>query len=149
VSPRVLALAVALALAGCAAAPPPAPVAFAPHLGVELEAMVETPSGLRYRDVVEGSGPAAGPRHRVGIVYAGFLPDGTQVDAHLDRERPVVFELGSRAMIRGLEEAVRGMRVGGQRQVVIPPRLAYGHRRVGAVPPDATLVFLVELVSVR
>jgi peptidylprolyl isomerase len=144
-------LAGALALAACAPAvsPPLPPTVFAPALDVQLEAMVATASGVRYRDLREGSGLAATAGRRAEILYGVFLPDGTQVDAHLDRTRPVTFTIGSGEMIRGIDQGVRGMRPGGLRQVVVPPHLAYGNRGREGVPPGSTLVFLIELASAR
>jgi peptidylprolyl isomerase len=148
---RRLALVAALALAACAppAPPAPGPADFAPALQVDLEAMTAAAGGLRYRDLREGSGTAAAAGRRVEILYGVFLPDGTQVDANLDRTRPITFTVGDRGMIRGIDQAVRGMRPGGLRQVVVPPHLGYGSRGTARVPSGATLVFFLELASVR
>jgi peptidylprolyl isomerase len=138
-----------LLLAACAPAAAPPPAAFSPSLGVELEAMTATASGLRHRDLVEGTGPQPATGRRAEVLYGIWLADGTQVDARVDRSDPAVFTVGSEEVIRGLDEGVRGMRVVGRRQLVVPPALAYGRRGVGAIPPGATLVVVVELVGIR
>jgi FKBP-type peptidyl-prolyl cis-trans isomerase len=143
-------LAVLLAT-GCASTPGPAvdQLVFAPVTRVHLPAMERTASGLYYRDLREGQGAAARPGQRVRVYFVGWLPDGTQFDGLAPPAEPVEFELGARQVIRGWDEGVAGMRPGGQRQLVVPPALGYGARQVGAVPRNAVLVFVVELVDTR
>lgn len=124
-------------------------ISFAPQLQVDLTQMERTTSGVYVRDLVIGTGPTATRGQRVGMHYAGFLPDGTPIDARTPPSVPYDFVLGQGKVIRGWEAGILGMRVGGQRQLVIPPSEAYGGRRVGTVPPNATLVFVVKLVSAR
>lgn len=120
---------------------------FAPALGVHLEQMERTNRGVHYRDLVVGEGPGVGSSFTVTIHYTGWLPDGTQFETSRQDGEPVTFRLDDRRIIRGWEEGIRGMRPGGVRQLVIPPQLAYGRRGLPpAIPPDATLVFEVELV---
>lgn len=151
---RLLIVVFLLASAGCAAAAEPgglAPesISFAPALQVDLAAMERTGTGVYYRDLVVGEGPQVRRGHRVAVHYAGFLPDGTQFDATAPPAPPVEFELGAGTVIRGWESGMVGMRAGGQRQLVIPAAQAYGSRQVGRVPPNATLVFVIKLVSAR
>lgn len=149
--PAALALCAALA-AACAPAAAPAPAAsieetrFAPSLNVDLSAMTRTPDGLYYRDLLPGAGAEARPGRTVTVRYAGFLPDGTLVDER--RASTLSFRLGSPDIIRGWTLGMAGMREGGQRMIVLPPALAYGRRGAGAVPPNAVVVFVVELVGV-
>lgn len=143
-----------LVAASCSAAAEPgglAPesISFAPAMQVDLAAMERTSTGVYYRDLVVGEGPQVRRGHRVAVHYAGFLPDGTQVDAVAAPAPPVEFELGAGTVIRGWESGMVGMRAGGQRQLVVPAAQAYGSRQVGRVPPDATLVFVIKLVSAR
>jgi FKBP-type peptidyl-prolyl cis-trans isomerase FkpA len=154
----LLALFVALTLAGCASAPAPtpptpaaavtpAPAAAAPAAAGVKE--VTTSSGLRYTDLVVGNGVLAEDGMTVSVHYTGWLTDGTKFDSSLDRGQPFAFQLGAGQVIRGWDEGVRGMRVGGKRKLTIPPDLGYGERGAGGViPPNATLVFEVEFVSV-
>lgn len=122
--------------------------AYAPSLGVDLTTGTRTGSGLWYMDVREGDGARAEPGRTVSIAYTGWLADGTRFDgAAVDR--PLEFVIGERRAIRGFEEGVRGMRVGGRRKLVVPPALGYGRERMGPVPANAVLVFDVELVRVR
>ncbi|HUP02140.1 MAG TPA: FKBP-type peptidyl-prolyl cis-trans isomerase [Gemmatimonadota bacterium] len=112
--------------------------------------MVETPTGLRYEDVTIGSGETASPGQTVSVHYTGWLPDGTPFDSSRERGEPFEFVLGEGRVIAGWDEGVAGMQVGGTRRLVIPPDLAYGEAGApGAIPPNATLVFDVELVAVR
>lgn len=123
---------------------------FAPSLGVDLDEMTRTREGLYYRDLAPGSGEEATVNSAVSIHYMGWLPDGELFDSSLARGEPMEFTLGFREVIPGWEEGVRGMREGGRRLLVIPPDLAYGDQGVrGAVPPNATLVFEIQLVEVR
>lgn len=108
-----------------------------------------TDSGLKYMDLVEGEGRTAEAGQTVSVHYTGWLTDGTKFDSSLDRNAPFNFPLGGGRVIRGWDEGVQGMRVGGKRKLTIPPHLGYGPTGAGGViPPNATLVFEVELLEV-
>ena len=108
-----------------------------------------TPSGLVYEDVVVGGGEAAALGQTVSVHYTGWLTDGTKFDSSKDRNEPFEFPLGAGYVIRGWDEGVQGMRVGGVRKLTIPPELGYGARGAGGViPPNATLVFEVDLLGI-
>lgn len=123
---------------------------FAPELGVDLDAMTQTASGLRYQDLVVGDGATAQAGDSVSVHYTGWLTDGTKFDSSVDRDEPFTFHLGAGQVISGWDEGVAGMRVGGKRKLVIPPELGYGDRGAGGglIPGGATLVFDVELLEV-
>lgn len=107
-----------------------------------------TDSGLKFEDLVEGHGPAAAPGQQVSVHYTGWLTDGSKFDSSLDRNQPFEFALGRGVVIRGWDEGVAGMKVGGKRRLTVPPQLGYGARGAGGViPPNATLVFEVELLG--
>lgn len=109
-----------------------------------------TPSGLKYEDkkVGEGASPVKGQKVRVH--YTGYLTDGTKFDSSVDRGTPFEFVIGVGQVIKGWDEGVASMKVGGMRQLIIPPELGYGSRgAAGVIPPDATLVFEVELLGVK
>ncbi|MBK6629569.1 MAG: FKBP-type peptidyl-prolyl cis-trans isomerase [Betaproteobacteria bacterium] len=109
-----------------------------------------TPSGLIYEDVTVGSGTAAALGQTVSVHYTGWLTDGTKFDSSKDRNEPFEFPLGAGYVIRGWDEGVQGMQVGGVRKLTIAPELGYGARGAGGViPPNATLVFEVELLEVN
>jgi peptidylprolyl isomerase len=111
---------------------------------------VTTASGLRYYDLEVGDGPAPQPGQTAVVHYSGWLVDGTLFDSSLNRGQPFSFVLGAGRVIRGWDEGVATMRVGGRRQLVLPPELAYGERGAGGViPPGATLIFEVELLEIR
>ena len=115
---------------------------------------VTTPSGLSYTDEVVGTGPEAKPGQQVSVQYTGWLDEGGQkgkkFDSSRDRNQPFAFPLGGGQVIRGWDEGVAGMKVGGKRTLVIPPELGYGARGAGGViPPNAKLIFDVELLGVR
>jgi FKBP-type peptidyl-prolyl cis-trans isomerase FkpA len=110
---------------------------------------ITTPSGLIYVDLSEGEGEAAQAGQRVSVHYTGWLTDGTKFDSSKDRNDPFDFPLGAGHVIRGWDEGVQGMKVGGVRKLTIPPELGYGTRGAGGViPPNATLVFEVELLKI-
>ena len=109
---------------------------------------VTTASGLKYLDMVEGTGAVAQPGKTVTVHYIGTLEDGTKFDSSRDRGQPFKFPLGGGRVIKGWDEGVAFMKVGGRRQLVIPPDLGYGSRGVGPIPPNATLIFDVELLGV-
>jgi FKBP-type peptidyl-prolyl cis-trans isomerase len=109
-------------------------------------------SGLQYEDVVVGSGKMAEPGMNVSVHYTGYLTDEakTKFDSSLDRGQPFQFQLGAGQVIQGWDEGVKGMRIGGKRKLTIPPDLGYGARGAsGVIPPNATLLFDVELVDVK
>jgi len=111
----------------------------------------ETPSGLQYADTVEGTGETAKAGHQAEVHYTGTLyPNGKKFDSSLDRGDTFTFALGRGQVIAGWDEGVAGMKVGGKRTLIIPADLGYGSRGAGAaIPPNATLQFEVELISVR
>ncbi|HSN32836.1 MAG TPA: FKBP-type peptidyl-prolyl cis-trans isomerase [Ideonella sp.] len=114
--------------------------------------MNTTPSGLQYEDTVTGSGDEARSGRQVTVHYTGWLYEsgqaGAKFDSSKDRGQPFEFGLGAGMVIRGWDEGVQGMKVGGTRRLVIPPQLGYGARGAGRViPPNATLLFEVELLA--
>jgi FKBP-type peptidyl-prolyl cis-trans isomerase len=125
------------------------PITFAPALGVDMAAMTKTPSGLAYRDMKVGTGTTATAGKTVSVHYTGWLPNGTKFDSSRDRNQPFEFQLGAGQVIKGWDEGVAGMKVGGRRMLVIPPDLAYGPNGSDPIPPNATLVFDVELLGVH
>jgi FKBP-type peptidyl-prolyl cis-trans isomerase len=112
--------------------------------------VVTTDSGLKYEDLKEGTGEAAKKGDTVEVHYTGWLTDGKKFDSSLDRNEPFSFRLGAGMVIKGWDEGVAGMKPGGKRKLIIPPELGYGKRGAGRViPPDATLVFEVELLKIK
>ena len=106
-------------------------------------------AGLEMNDIVVGSGAEAKSGQKVSVHYTGWLTDGTKFDSSLDRGKPFSFTLGQRQVIQGWDQGVVGMKVGGKRKLTIPPEMGYGARGFpGAIPPDSTLVFEVELLGV-
>jgi len=110
---------------------------------------VTTQSGLRYEEIVVGTGASPQPGQEVTVHYTGTLENGTKFDSSLDRGEPLKFKIGVGRVIKGWDEGVITMKVGGKRKLVIPPQLGYGARGVGPIPPNATLVFEVELLGVQ
>ena len=113
------------------------------------ENLQEAPSGLKYQDLVVGDGVEAQTGQNVQVHYTGWLTSGEKFDSSVDRGQPFNFVLGAGMVIRGWDEGVSGMRIGGKRKLVIPPDLAYGERGAGGmIGPNETLVFEVELLSI-
>jgi FKBP-type peptidyl-prolyl cis-trans isomerase FkpA len=118
--------------------------------------MNTTPSGLHFEDTINGTGATAQAGNKVSVHYTGWLYDptsknerGRKFDSSKDRGDPFKFDLGAGSVIRGWDEGVQGMQVGGTRVLRIPPELGYGARGAGGViPPNATLVFEVELLAI-
>ena len=111
---------------------------------------VTTSSGLKYVDQVVGTGDAAVAGKTASVHYTGWLENGKKFDSSVDRGQPFSFPLGAGKVIKGWDEGVQGMKVGGKRKLTIPSDLGYGSRGAGGViPPNATLIFDVELLGVR
>jgi peptidylprolyl isomerase len=111
---------------------------------------IKRPSGLAYYELEYGKGKAAVDGDTVKVLYTGWLKDGTEFDKADDREKPFIFVLGEETVIEGWEEGIRGMRLGGKRKLIIPPELGYGEAGSGgAVPPNAFLIFDVELIDAK
>jgi FKBP-type peptidyl-prolyl cis-trans isomerase len=111
-------------------------------LHVDLRASTRMPSGLYFRDLVAGTGPAVASGQRISVTYIGWLTNGQKFDAG-----PYSFRLGAGAVISGWDQGLVGMHVGGTRQLIIPSALAYGPVGQGPIPPNAVLVFNVDLTE--
>ena len=112
------------------------------------ENVVTTDSGLKYIDIVEGTGATPQKGQTVSVHYTGTLENGTKFDSSRDRGQPFQFPLGAGRVIKGWDEGIASMKIGGQRKLIIPPDLGYGSRGAGGViPPNATLLFDVELLG--
>ena len=162
---RHLSVIVAVLAAGCETAAKPAPAAvpdapapgaasiesasFVATLNVDLAASTKTGSGLYYRDLAVGTGAAVATGQRVSVHYVGSLPDGAVFDQNTAADPPYAFTPGAGRVITGWEEGVLGMKVGGKRQLIVPPALGYGAGGRGPIPPDAILVFTVEVVDIQ
>jgi len=109
-----------------------------------------TTNGVQFHDITVGSGNITQPGRLLTVHYTGWLESGTKFDSSVDRNDPFQFVLGAGRVIPGWEEGVNGMRVGGHRQLVIPPALAYGASGSGStIPPNATLIFEIELINIQ
>src|SRR6202011_5185300 len=135
----------AAVLSACSAAP-----ASSPSSSGNKAAEVTMPDGLKFTDDQVGTGTEAQAGKTVSVHYTGWLLDGTKFDSSRDRNQAFSFPLGRGQVIKGWDEGVAGMKVGGKRTLVIPPDLGYGARGAGGViPPNATLKFEVELLDVK
>lgn len=111
---------------------------------------MKTTSGLQYEDIIIGEGTEAKAGDTVSVHYTGWLIDGTKFDSSKDRHQAFEFPLGAKRVIKGWDDGVAGMKVGGTRKLTIPPELGYGARGAGGViPPNATLIFEVELLEIK
>ncbi len=125
------------------------PAATATAGPITLENPTVTASGLRYQDLVVGDGPSPQPGQRVTVHYTGYFTDGRKFDSSRDRGQPFTFVLGVGQVIKGWDEGVASMKVGGKRLLYLPANLAYGSRGQGPIPPDTDLIFEVELLDIR
>ncbi len=125
--------------------------ALATSLTASAPSLTTTASGLKFRDVSVGTGSVIAAGQQVSLHYAGCLTTGAVFDQNLDIDPPFAFTVGTVPLqvIRGFDEGVRGMRVGGRRQLVIPPALGYGASGSGPIPPNATIVFTIDAVGTR
>lgn len=113
-------------------------------------AEVTTPSGLKYIDEVIGTGDSPKLGRNVTVHYTGTLVDGTKFDSSVDKGQPYTFPIGAGAVIKGWDEGIMTMKVGGKRRLIVPPTLGYGANGRGAkIPPNATLIFELELLDVK
>ena len=119
------------------------PPEFDDSLGIDLSTMTKTASGLYYQDLAPGSGNAVKVGEKATVAYSGWLPSGQKFDSG-----SFSFTVGMGQVVPGFDEGVLGMRVGGKRKLVLPPDLGYGNQGVGAIPPNSTLVFEVELQKI-
>jgi FK506-binding nuclear protein len=122
---------------------------FAPALGVDLKASTKTPSGLYFRDIAPGTGTTLAPGQNVGMRYVGSFADGKVFDSNPAPKPVFSFRLGAGQVIKGWDEGLLGMKVGGKRQLVIPATLAYGPNDYGPIPGNSVLVFTVEALSAQ
>jgi FKBP-type peptidyl-prolyl cis-trans isomerase FkpA len=138
-------LLLAALLSACAQAPAASPT---PARATATEVTMQ--DGLKYTDDQIGTGAVATPGKTAVVHYTGWLMDGTKFDSSRDRNQPFSFALGAGQVIKGWDEGVAGMKVGGKRTLIVPPSLGYGARGAGnVIPPNATLKFEVELLDVR
>ncbi len=120
------------------------------EITMDLDNAVTTPSGLKYIDIKEGEGESPSKGKTVVVHYTGTLENGQKFDSSRDRNQPFAFKIGVGQVIKGWDEGVMTMKEGGQRKLIIPPELGYGSRGAGGViPPNATLIFDVELIDVK
>ncbi len=138
----------AVTLSGCLGDSPVGPgienTTFAPSLGVDLDDFTRTSSGLYVRDITVGTGTLARVGSDVSVRYSGALPNGSVFDPGDD---PIDFVIGDGRLVPGFEEGTAGMRVGGTRQIIIPPHLGFGSQPRQGIPPNSILVFSLELLT--
>jgi peptidylprolyl isomerase len=126
------------------------PTSKTPAMEQSQENIITTASGLQYVDLVEGTGAQPQSGKQVTVHYTGTLTDGSKFDSSRDRNDPFSFPIGQGRVIKGWDEGVMSMKIGGRRKLIIPPNLGYGERGAGGViPPNATLIFDVELLGVK
>ncbi len=119
-------------------------------LGPDAEGYYTSSTGLKFQDIKKGDGPRPRPGQTVVVHYTGWLTNGQKFDSSVDRGQPFEFVLGKGDVIKGWDEGVKGMYVGGQRRLLIPPQLGYGSKGAGdSIPPNAKLVFDVQLLGIK
>jgi FKBP-type peptidyl-prolyl cis-trans isomerase len=155
---RLGGLALVLAATACArddAAPAPAPSSTAspssPPVASPAPAAppAASPESVSITILAQGSGPEAKAGDKVSVLYVGAVGDGTRDDPSLDRAKPLVFTVGQRGVVRGVNDGVVGMKVGEKRKIVVPPSRAYGDQSSPTIPAHATLVFEVQLIGIE
>ena len=130
--------------------PDPAANTYAPALGIQLPAFYKTPNGVYYQDVTVGTGLVAAAGQEATVHYTGWLPNGSEFDSSRKGGQPFAFVIDGGMVIRGWDEGVKGMKVGGRRKLVIPAALGYREEGMPPdIPPNSTLVFDVELMGVK
>jgi hypothetical protein len=151
VAPNPIQTVAATAPSNCPPSPAlPTSIPGVPALPAGTQA-ITTPSGLQYYDVVTGTGTGAQAGQSATVQYTGWLLNGTKFDSSVDKNQPFTFPLGGGQVIRGWDEGVVNMKAGGQRRLIIPANLGYGEKGAGggAIPPCSTLIFDVQLISVK
>lgn len=119
-------------------------------LGPDADGFYTSSTGLKFKDVTKGEGPRPRAGQTVVVHYTGWLTNGQKFDSSVDRGQPFEFVLGSGKVIKGWDEGVKGMHIGGQRRLLIPPQLGYGEKGApGSIPPNAKLLFDIELLSAK
>ncbi len=119
-------------------------------LGPDTEGLYTTRTGLKFKDISKGEGARPLSGQTVVVHYTGWLTNGQKFDSSVDRGQPFEFAIGAGKVIKGWDEGVKGMNIGGKRHLVIPPQLGYGAKgSSGSIPPNATLVFDVQLLGVK
>jgi len=114
------------------------------------EKIITTDSGLKYMDIQEGTGPCPVAGKLVVVHYVGTLENGTKFDSSVDRGQPFRFPIGQGVVIKGWDEGVMSMKVGGERTLIIPSNLGYGSREIpGVIPANSTLIFNVKLIAIE
>lgn len=122
---------------------------FDPSLGIDLTTFTKNANGLYFKELVVGTGTLAQDGRQVGVRYKGQLSDAFVFDENPPPKPVFSFLLGAGEVVPGFDQGTRGMRIGGKRQVIIPPALGYGSRGSGSVPPASILIFTIDLISVQ
>lgn len=148
ISVFILVLLVSALLAACGDNTAVPSAATAPA-GTATPELTKSATGLKYYDTVVGKGTQPKVGQTVSVHYSGYLTNGTKFDSSVDRGQPFKFVLGVGQVIQGWDEGVATMKVGGKRRLIIPPQLGYGHSGSGPIPPNAELIFDVELLAVQ
>jgi peptidylprolyl isomerase len=155
---RLLAPAALLSFAGCLGDTTTGPTAeripidcatLATSLAASEASLTTTSTGLKFRDQAVGTGATVTSGQTVAVHYSGCLVNGTKFDENTNVDPPLVFRLGASQVIAGFDQGIVGMKIGGRRQLVIPPALGYGGTQNGAIPPNSTLVFTVDAVAAQ